>query len=234
MAAPLIQTRNANLVLSLGGGPLHILKDIDLELGTTDIAAIMGPSGSGKTSLLMVLAGLERATSGEVVIAGKDLTELSEDQLAVYRRENVGIIFQHFNLIPSLTALDNVGLALEIAKPDMPLREVREAATAMLEEVGLGHRLTHLPGALSGGEQQRVGLARALVTRPRLLLADEPTGSLDQETAGRIGDLMVDLTRKQKTAMILITHDPVLGAKADRQLAMDHGHLSPRTAGSPA
>ncbi len=227
MSGLIIDTQDANLVLSLGGEPLHVLKDINLSLGPSEAVAIVGPSGSGKTSLLMVLAGLERATGGKVEVAGHDLRALNEDNLAVYRRENIGIIFQHFHLVPSLTALDNVGLALEIARPEMPLRQAREAAAAMLEEVGLKDRLTHLPGALSGGEQQRVGLARAMVTEPRLLLADEPTGSLDQDTATRIGELMFSVTRKQKTAMVLITHDPALALRADRRLGMDRGHLTP-------
>jgi putative ABC transport system ATP-binding protein len=187
--------------------------------------AIVGPSGSGKTSLLMLLAGLERATSGKVVVAGQDLSGLSEDDLAVFRRHTLGIVFQSFHLIPSLTALDNVGLALEIASPDLSLVQTREAAAAALEAVGLGGRLHHRPAALSGGEQQRVGLARAMIAKPRLLLADEPTGNLDQETGAVVVELMFDLARRQGTAVVLITHDPSLAARADRVFTMTAGEL---------
>ncbi|MDF2981445.1 MAG: transporter, partial [Devosia sp.] len=191
----------------------------------SEVVAIVGPSGSGKTSLLMLLAGLERATSGKVVVAGQDLSGLSEDDLAVFRRHTLGIVFQSFHLIPSLTALDNVGLALEIASPDLSLVQTREAAAAALEAVGLGGRLHHRPAALSGGEQQRVGLARAMIAKPRLLLADEPTGNLDQETGAVVVELMFDLARRQGTAVVLITHDPSLAARADRVFTMTAGEL---------
>jgi len=185
----------------------------------------VGPSGSGKTSLLMLLAGLERATSGRIVVAGQDLSGLSEDELAVFRRKTLGIVFQSFHLIPSLTALDNVGLALEIASPQLSLARTREAAAAELAAVGLGDRLDHRPSALSGGEQQRVGLARAMIAKPRLLLADEPTGNLDQNTGALVIDLMFDLARRQGTAVVLITHDPSLAARADRVFTMTRGEL---------
>jgi putative ABC transport system ATP-binding protein len=174
----------------------------------------------------MVLSGLERATSGRVIVAGRDITDLNEDQLAVFRRKNLGILFQNFQLIPSMTALENVSLALEIAETGKSLRDIREAATASLNEVGLGDRLNHLPSALSGGEQQRVGLARAMVTNPRLLLADEPTGNLDQDTGARVIELMFNLARKKGTAILLITHDRSLAARADRVLTMNHGRLT--------
>lgn len=188
--------------------------------------AIVGPSGSGKTSLLMLLAGLERATSGQIVVAGQDLSKLTEDDLAVFRRKTLGIVFQSFHLIPSLSALDNVCLALEIASPALSLGEAREQAGAALVAVGLGDRLHHRPAALSGGEQQRVGLARAMVAKPRLLLADEPTGNLDQKTGAVVVDLMFDLAREQGTAVVLITHDPALAARADRVLTMMLGELT--------
>jgi len=223
---PVIETRDTNLHLMSGKVSLHILKDINLQLDPGEVVATVGPSGSGKTSLLMVLSGLERATSGKVMVAGHDLSGLDEDQLAIFRRRNLGILFQNFHLIPSLTALENVSLALEIAETGMPLREIRAAATAALGEVGLGDRLTHLPRALSGGEQQRVGLARAMVTNPRLLLADEPTGNLDQDTGARVIELMFNLARKQQTAVMLITHDRALADRADRRLLMNHGQLS--------
>ena len=173
----------------------------------------------------MLLAGLERATSGKVVVAGQDRSGLSEDDLAVFRRHTLGIVFQSFHLIPSLTALDNVGLALEIASPDLSLAQTREAAAAALEAVGLGGRLQHRPAALSGGEQQRVGLARAMIAKPRLLLADEPTGNLDQETGAVVVELMFELARQQGTAVVLITHDPSLAARADRVFTMTSGEL---------
>ncbi|MDP1731118.1 MAG: ATP-binding cassette domain-containing protein, partial [Devosia sp.] len=153
MSTPVIETKDTNLHLMSGKVPLQILKDINLRLDAGEVAAIVGPSGSGKTSLLMVLGGLERATSGTVIVAGQDISKLSEDQLAIFRRKNLGILFQNFHLIPSMTALENVSLALEIAETGTPLRDIREAATQALNEVGLGDRLTHLPSALSGGEQ---------------------------------------------------------------------------------
>ena len=226
MSNPVIETTDTNLFLVSGKERLHILKDITLRVEPGEVVAVVGPSGSGKTSLLMVLGGLERATSGTVKVAGEDISRLNEDQLAMFRRRNLGIIFQNFHLIPSLTALENVSLALEIAETGMSLKDVRSAATHALEEVGLGDRLTHLPSALSGGEQQRVGLARAIVTRPRLMLADEPTGNLDQDTGARVIELMFDLARKQATAVLLITHDRALSERADRRLVMNHGQLT--------
>src|SRR5690606_34573874 len=187
---PIISVTDVNYTLNIAGQPLHILRNISLAVQPAEVVAIVGPSGSGKTSLLMLLAGLERATAGRIVVAGTTLTGLSEDDLAVFRRKTLGIVFQSFHLIPSLSALDNVGLALEIANPDLTLQQIREAATAALTEVGLGDRLDHRPSALSGGEQQRVGLARAMIAKPRLLLADEPTGNLDQKTGAMVIELM--------------------------------------------
>jgi putative ABC transport system ATP-binding protein len=224
-ATPLIQTVNANLHLMSGKESLHILKDISFSIAPSEVAAIVGPSGSGKTSLLMVLAGLEKPSSGKVTVNGHELSELNEDELAMFRRETLGILFQNFHLLPSLTAVENVALALEIAKSDLPYSEVREAARIALEEVDLGDRLTHLPSALSGGEQQRVALARAMVVKPRLLFADEPTGNLDQDAGARVIALMFDLARKHHTAMVLITHDTALANRADRCLSMNRGRL---------
>ena len=163
----LISVVEADYTLNVAGAPLQILRKVSLEVAPAQVVAIVGPSGSGKTSLLMLLAGLERATGGKVVIAGQDLTGLSEDELAVFRRKTLGIVFQSFHLIPSLSALDNVALALEIASPGMSLPETRKVAAEALAAVGLGERLAHRPSALSGGEQQRVGLARAMIARPR-------------------------------------------------------------------
>ena len=177
----------------------------------------------------MLLAGLERATSGQVHVNGAELGALDEDALARFRRKTLGIVFQSFHLIPSLTAHDNVGLALEIAAPDLPLSQIREQAAAALAAVGLGNRLDHRPSALSGGEQQRVGLARAMVANPPLLLADEPTGNLDQKTGAVVVDLMFDLAREKGTSVVLITHDPHLAARADRVFTMTSGELTETT-----
>lgn len=226
MPMPLINTRDTNLELMSGTEPLHILKDINFVVNPAEVVAIVGPSGSGKTSLLMVLAGLERATSGQLLVAGQDLGKLDEDQLAIFRRKTMGILFQNFHLITSMSALQNVALALEIAEVGLSYKEIQERSAAILGEVGLGDRLEHLPNALSGGEQQRVGLARAMVTRPRLLLADEPTGNLDQDTGALVIELMFGLARKQQTSVVLITHDQALADRADRKLVMDRGHLS--------
>ena len=226
MPVPVVEASGINLHLKSGGEPLHILRDVELTLGTGEVAAIVGPSGSGKTSLLMVLGGLERATSGRIAVGGTEITGLSEDQLAIFRRKSLGILFQNFHLIPSMTALENVALTLEIAEAGRPWRELRDRAAAALGEVGLSERLTHLPSALSGGEQQRVGLARALVAEPRLLLADEPTGNLDQGTGERMIELMFNLARNRGTAILLITHDADLAHRADRLLHMNQGRLT--------
>ncbi len=224
-SAPIIALSGVNYTLDVGGRPLHILKNIGLTVAPAEVVAIVGPSGSGKTSLLMLLAGLERATAGSVSVAGYDLTRLGEDELADFRRKTLGIVFQSFHLIPSLTALDNVALAYEIAQPELGLKRTREAAAAALEAVGLGKRLDHRPAALSGGEQQRVGIARATIARPQLLLADEPTGNLDQTSGATVIELMFDLARKQNAAVVMITHDPGLAARADRVLTMTAGEL---------
>jgi putative ABC transport system ATP-binding protein len=226
MSVPVIQTEKANLELMSGKSMLHILKDVTFQVNSGEVTAVVGPSGSGKTSLLMILGGLERATTGKVVVAGQDISTANEDQLAIFRRNSLGILFQNFHLIPSMTALENVALALEIAETGQSYKEIREQAKAALEEVGLGDRITHLPSALSGGEQQRVGLARAMVTSPKLMLADEPTGNLDQDTGAKVIELMFNLARKKNTAVLLITHDPNLARKADRMLTMNKGHLT--------
>jgi putative ABC transport system ATP-binding protein len=222
----IIDARNVDYSLDVAGRPLHILRKVTLRVEPAEVVAIVGPSGSGKTSLLMLLAGLERATGGEVRVNGTDLGSLGEDELARFRRHTLGIVFQSFHLIPSLTALDNVGLALEIAEPGLSMAQVREKAAATLAAVGLDGRLDHRPFALSGGEQQRVGLARATVANPPLLLADEPTGNLDQKTGAVVVDLMFDLARRQRTAVVMITHDPALAAKADRVYTMAEGQLT--------
>ncbi|MBB4052653.1 putative ABC transport system ATP-binding protein [Devosia subaequoris] len=233
-AGSIINARDVDYTLDVAGRPLHILRRVSLSVAPAEVVAIVGPSGSGKTSLLMLLAGLEKATAGQVVVNGRDLSDMSEDDLARFRRHTLGIVFQSFHLIPSLSALDNVGLALEIAEPQLSMVQVREKAAAALAAVGLEGRLDHRPSALSGGEQQRVGLARASVANPPLLLADEPTGNLDQKTGAIVVDLMFDLARKNNTAVVLITHDPALADKADRVFTMTQGQLTETTAPKPA
>lgn len=223
------QTRALNLHLRSGKEALHILRDINFAIHPGEVVSIVGPSGSGKTSMLMVMGGLERASAGMVDIAGTSLAGMNEDQLAAVRRRHIGILFQNFHLIASMSALQNVALALDIAFDDLPAREIERRARAALAQVGLAARENHLPSALSGGEQQRVGLARAIVTRPKLLLADEPTGNLDQQTAAAAIDLLFGLARANGMAVLLITHDNSLAQRADRQMQMDRGALSERT-----
>ncbi|MBK1794895.1 ABC transporter ATP-binding protein [Devosia sp. WQ 349] len=228
--AAIIDAQNVDYTLDVAGRPLNILRKVFLQVKPAEVVAIVGPSGSGKTSMLMLLAGLEKATGGSVTVNGTDLGKLNEDELAKFRRNTVGIVFQSFHLIPSLTALDNVGMALEIADEKLSMAQVREQAAKALAAVGLQDRLDHRPSAMSGGEQQRVGLARATVANPPLLLADEPTGNLDQKTGAVVVDLMFDLARKNRTAVVLITHDPALAAKADRVYTMTAGELIETTA----
>lgn len=226
MSTALIEAKNVNLSFRSGDQKLQILHDVNLRVEPAEVLAIVGASGSGKTSLLMLLAGLERATSGKINVAGTELTGLGEDELALFRRRNVAVLFQNFQLIPSLSARDNVALALEIAETGQSATEIRAAAEAALRDVGLGERMDHFPNMMSGGEQQRVGLARAMVVQPHVLLADEPTGNLDQDTGEKVIALILDLARKHETAVVLITHDMGLAQRANRCLTMDHGHLS--------
>lgn len=228
-SAPIIEARDVDYTLQIAGKPLHILRKVSLSVEPAQVVAIVGPSGSGKTSLLMLLAGLEKATGGTITVNGSELGAMNEDELARFRRHTLGIVFQSFHLIPSLTALDNVGLALEIAEPDLSMAAIREKAAAALAAVGLANRLDHRPTALSGGEQQRVGLARATVANLPLLLADEPTGNLDQKTGAIVVDLMFDLARRNNTAVVLITHDPALAERADRVFTMTQGELTETT-----
>ncbi len=214
--------RDLRLTVNAAAGPVNILTGIDLDVATGEAVAIVGPSGSGKTSLLMVLAGLERATAGSVIVAGQDLGALDEDALARFRRGTVGIVFQAFHLIPTMTAAENVAIPLELAGvPDAGAR-----AAASLRAVGLGHRLTHLPGQMSGGEQQRVALARAFAPAPRLLLADEPTGNLDIATGKSVMDLLFAMRAEHGTTLLLITHDPALAARCGRQIAIADGRVA--------
>ena len=218
-AAPLIEVRDLRLTVPAAAGPVNILRGVDLTVGRGEAVGIVGPSGSGKTSLLMVLAGLERASGGSVRIGGAELTAMGEDALARFRRDSIGIVFQAFHLVPTMTALENVAIPLEFARaPDAFAR-----AEAALREVGLGHRLDHYPGQLSGGEQQRVALARAFAPRPALLLADEPTGNLDQATGEAVMDLLFGLRAGYGATLLLITHDPRLAARCDREVRVRDG-----------
>ena len=204
-------------------GTLSILRDVEFSLLAGQTVAVIGASGSGKSTLLSLLAGLDVPTSGEVVLAGQSLFALNEDQRAAVRARLVGFVFQSFQLLPHLTALENVMLPMELAAwPD-----AAERARAMLVRVGLGERLRHVPKLMSGGEQQRVALARAFVMQPRLLLADEPTGSLDPRTGAAIMDLMFELNREQGTTLVLVTHDRELAARCERRLEMRAGQLLP-------
>jgi putative ABC transport system ATP-binding protein len=209
------------LTVPAAAGPVNILNGIDLDIAAGEAVGVVGPSGSGKTSLLMVLAGLEQATGGSVVVAGRELRGLDEDALARFRRDTVGIVFQAFHLIRAMTALENVAVPLELAGK----RDAMVRAEASLRAVGLGHRLRHLPGQMSGGEQQRVALARAYAPGPRLLLADEPTGNLDQATGAAVMDLLFDLRTAIGTTLVLITHDPALAARCDRQVRVADGRI---------
>ncbi len=212
-----------HLTIQASAGPINILSGIAMEVAAGEAVGIVGPSGSGKTSLLMVLAGLEQATSGRIAVDGQPITGLSEDALARFRRDTVGIVFQAFHLIPTMTALENAALPLELAGR----RDAEDRARDSLQAVGLGHRLTHLPGQLSGGEQQRVALARAFAPAPRLLLADEPTGNLDVATGRAVMDLMFDMQARHGTTLLLITHDPGLAARCDRRIHIADGRILP-------
>ncbi len=219
--SPAIALQNVHLTLGEGAGRVHILKGIDLEIDKGTSVGLVGPSGSGKSTLLMVMAGLERSDEGAVTVAGSELGPLSEDQLARFRGRNVGIIFQSFHLVPNMTALENVAVPLELAGDTAAF----EKARAELEAVGLGHRMHHYPAQMSGGEQQRVAVARALVVEPEILIADEPTGNLDESTGTQIVDLMFDAQRDRGTTLVLVTHDPGLAEKCDRMIRVRSGEI---------
>ncbi|MET0210704.1 MAG: ABC transporter ATP-binding protein [Burkholderiaceae bacterium] len=208
-------------------GVLTILHDISFQLEARESVAIVGASGSGKSTLLSILAGLDTPTQGTVRLSGQDMFALDEDGRAALRGEHLGFVFQSFQLLSHLTAIENVMLPLELRGE----RDARAQARLMLERVGLGQRLSHYPRVLSGGEQQRVALARAFVQQPALLLADEPTGSLDYATGGQVMDLMFELNRELGTTLIMVTHDPSIAAKCERQLKISAGHLQDITLG---
>ncbi len=217
----MIHLDNVFYSLVHGGQPLPILRDISLSVARGEVAGLLGPSGSGKSTLLALLAGVERPTAGRIQVNGAWLNNLSADALARFRRQHVGIVFQDFHLVPTLTAWENVALPLDLAG----LPESRPRAMAMLEQVGLAHRTTHRPAELSGGEQQRVAIARAFVTRPALILADEPTGNLDQDTSRHIIDLLFSCAGQWGSTLFLVTHDPQLAHRADHRFHLVDGRL---------
>jgi putative ABC transport system ATP-binding protein len=222
---------NVHLTLSGGGGQVNILRGVDLSVTPQETVSVVGPSGSGKTTMLMVIAGLEKPTSGGVHVAGRDLVAMNEDELARFRRKQVGIVFQSYHLVPTMTALENVALPLEFAGASDAFSQAVEG----LEAVGLGNRMKHYPSQLSGGEQQRVAIARAFAAHPAILLADEPTGNLDAETGGKVIDLLFSLQERYDTTMILITHDASMAGRCSRQVHMSDGRVFPngRETGRP-
>ncbi|MPQ93115.1 ABC transporter ATP-binding protein [Thioclava sp. JE_KL1] len=221
MSDTILELKDARLALDGNTGPVEILNGIDLSIAKGESVGLTGPSGSGKSSLLMLMGGLERATSGSVTALGHDLSKLSEDALARFRRGNMGVVFQSFHLIPTMTALENVAMPLEIAGVERPF----ERAAAELDAVGLAHRLDHYPSQMSGGEQQRVALARAVAPRPAILLADEPTGNLDSATGETIIELLFGLQEKHGATLVLVTHAPELAARCDRIVELRDGEV---------
>jgi putative ABC transport system ATP-binding protein len=221
-ADPIIALDGVHLSLPSRAGTVDILRGIDLEIARAESVGIVGPSGSGKTTLLMAIAGLERISSGTIRVAGQELSDLDEDALARFRRDNVGIVFQSFHLIATMTALENVAVPLEFRGLD----DAFERARAELQRVGLGHRLDHYPGQLSGGEQQRVAIARAVAAGAAMVMADEPTGNLDQQTGQEIMDLLFALPRDQGTTLLLVTHDRALAQSCDRMIEIRDGRIT--------
>ena len=218
---PLAMLDDVHLTLASAAGQVDILRGISLTIAPGETVAVLGPSGSGKSTLMMVLAGLERPNAGSVRVAGQDLARLDEDGLARLRQRYVGIVFQSFHLLPTMTALENVAVPLELAgRPD-----AAGTASAALGRVGLGHRLSHYPGQLSGGEQQRVAIARAFVGEPALLIADEPTGNLDGATGRAVIDCLFAEHARLGSALLLITHDPLLAGRCERQLRLEDGRI---------
>ena len=229
---PMILLDDVRLTLTSAAGPVNVLRGVSLRIGAGETVSLVGPSGSGKSTLMMVTGGLERPSAGRVVVAGADLATLDEDGLARFRRDAIGIVFQSFHLVPTMTALENVAIPLELAgRPD-----AFAAARAGLEAVGLAERILHYPGQLSGGEQQRVALARAFAASPKLLLADEPTGNLDTATGRRVIDLLFELSSKHGTTLLLITHDRDLARQCHRTVHMADGRIvdAPEQAGGVA
>ena len=227
MSDPAVVLDDVHLTLTSKAGPVNILRGVSLTAERGESIAVLGPSGAGKSTLLAIIAGLERADLGRVIVGGTDIGGLGESALAAFRRGAVGIVFQAFHLIPTMTALENVALPLELGTHGDPFGAAREA----LESVGLGPRLQHYPSQLSGGEQQRVALARAFVPQPDVLLADEPTGNLDGETGGAVMGELFRLRAERGSTLILVTHDHVLAARCDRMVHIADGRIAPPAEG---
>ena len=221
MTDPVLSIANANLSLDGNAGRVDILHDISIDVASGETLGLVGPSGSGKSSLLMLMGGLEQATSGQITALGQNLTAMNEDQLALFRRDNMGVVFQSFHLIPTMTALENVATPLELAG----VRDAFDRAEAELTAMGLADRVDHYPAQMSGGEQQRVALARASAPRPRLLLADEPTGNLDETNGQAIVDLLFDLRDRHGATLILVTHSGELAKRCDRVVRLRDGRV---------
>ncbi len=217
----IVALNGVHMTLPSIAGPVRILRGIDLQIGAGETVSVVGPSGAGKSTMMMIMAGLERPSRGSVRVADHELTEMDEDALALFRRDHVGIVFQSFHLVPTMTALENVAIPLEFAGRADAFDRARDE----LINVGLGHRLSHYPSQLSGGEQQRVALARALAPEPALLLADEPTGNLDGKTGGQIIELMFELSDQRRATLVLITHDMRLARRCRRHVQVADGLL---------
>ena len=223
--SPVISARDLRLTLGEGEAAVEILRGIDLDVAPGETLALLGPSGSGKSSLMSVLSGLEQATSGQLTVAGKDFTTLSEDELALARRGRIGIVLQAFHLLPTMNALENVATPMELAGDDAAW----ERAGAELTAVGLGHRLTHYPAQLSGGQQQRVAIARAIAARPPLIFADEPTGNLDTATGTSVEDVLFERRAETGATLVVITHDPKLAERCSRVVTLADGLIASDT-----
>ncbi len=230
MRNTIIELKSADLTLGNAAASVHVLRSIDLKIAEGEAVGIVGPSGSGKSTLLMVLAGLERLDSGEIIVRDTPIHTLSEDRLADFRGRNIGIVFQSFHLIANMTALENVAIPLELAN----VKNAFDIARKELQAVGLGERLSHYPGQLSGGEQQRVAIARALAPSPAVLIADEPTGNLDTDTGRQIADLLFAKQQERGMTLVLVTHDTTLAARCSRQIRVASGQIAGDSHAEPA
>ena len=221
MLQPFLEIKNINLSFKSKAGPVNVLNDVNLDVMQGEAIALVGPSGSGKSSLLMLIGGLEHPSNGQIFISKKEIGSLDQGAMTNFRREMIGVIFQSFHLIPTMTALENVMIPLEIMGAD----NITDRSHEALKKVGLSQRITHYPAELSGGEQQRVALARAIVTRPQLILADEPTGNLDKDSGDMVTEMLFDLKTEAGSTMIIVTHSSKLAQKCDRQISISDGEI---------